>query len=163
MAVIIFSFMKAIVNTVIEAKIEDKEEYLNIKATVIQVNINSNVKLYDRANKTPIKVATPFPPLNFSHIGKICPRKTSNADNWINSGKNCLVIITAIYPLRISRIRVEKAKYLFPVLRTLVAPMFPDPTSLISFPQKVLVKINPKGIEPQRYEKTARKKISIIT
>ena len=81
MAVIIFSFMKAIVNTVIEAKIEDKEEYLNIKATVIQVNINSNVKLYDRANKTPIKVATPFPPLNFSHIGKMCPRKTSNADN----------------------------------------------------------------------------------
>ena len=78
---IIFSFMKAIANTVIEAKIEDKEEYLNIKATVIQVNINSNVKLYDRTNKTPIKVATPFPPLNFNHIGKMCPRKTSNADN----------------------------------------------------------------------------------
>ena len=78
---IIFSFMKAIANTVIEAKIEDKEEYLNIKATVIQVNINSNVKLYDRANKIPIKVATPFPPLNFNHIGKRCPRKTSNADN----------------------------------------------------------------------------------
>ena len=50
-ALITFSFIKDITNTVIEAKIEDKEEYLNIKATVIQVNINSNVKLYDRANK----------------------------------------------------------------------------------------------------------------
>ena len=42
---ITFSFIKDITNTVREAKIEDKEEYLNIKATVIQVNINSNVKL----------------------------------------------------------------------------------------------------------------------
>ena len=81
MTLITFSFIKDITNTVIEAKIEDREEYLNIKATVIQVNINSNVKLYDRANKIPIKVATPFPPLNFNHIGKRCPRKTSNADN----------------------------------------------------------------------------------
>ena len=133
-----------------EAKIEDKEEYLNIKATVIQVNINSNVKLYDKANKIPIKVATPFPPLNFSHIGKRCPRKTSNADNWINSGKYCFVIITTKYPFNISRIRVEKAKYLFPVLRTLVAPIFLDPMVLISLPLKVLVKIKPKGIDPQK-------------
>ena len=55
------------------------------------------------------------------------------------------------------------AKYLFPVLRTLVAPMFPDPTSLISLPLKALVKIKPKGIDPQKYEKTATKKISIST
>ena len=163
MDLITFSFIKDITNTVIEAKIEDKDEYLNIKATVIQDNINNKVKLYDKANKIPKKVATPFPPLNFSHIGKICPRKTSNADNCNNSGKNCLVIITAIYPLRISRIRVAMAKYLFPVLRTLVAPMFPDPTSLISLPLKALVKIKPKGIDPQKYEKTPTKKISIST
>ena len=81
MDLITFSFIKDITNTVIEAKIEDKDEYLNIKATVIQDNINNKVKLYDRANKIPKKVATPFPPLNFSHIGKICPRKASNADN----------------------------------------------------------------------------------
>ena len=81
MDLITFSFIKDITNTVIEAKIEDKEEYLNIKATVIQDNINSKVKLCDRANKIPKKVATPFPPLNFNHIGKICPRKTSNAEN----------------------------------------------------------------------------------
>ena len=94
-------------------------------------------------------------------MGKRCPRKTSNADNWINSGKYCLVIITAIYPFNISRIRVERAKYLFPVLRTLVAPMFPEPIFLISWLLKILVKIKPKGIDPQRYEKTATKKISI--
>jgi len=58
---------------------------------------------------------------------------------------------------------VAMAKYLFPVLRTLVAPMFPDPTSLISLPLKALVKIKPKGIDPQKYEKTATKKISIST
>ena len=34
------SLIKVIMNTVIEANIEDKEEYLNIKDTSNQVNIN---------------------------------------------------------------------------------------------------------------------------
>ena len=71
--------------------------------------------------------------------------------------------MTAKYPFNISRIRVEKAKYLFPILRTLVAPIFPDPMLLISLPLKALVKIKPKGIDPQKYEKTPTKKISIST
>ena len=83
---IAFSFIKDITNTVNVAKIEDKEEYLKIKVIVIQVNINNNVKLLDNANKIPKKVATPFPPLNFSHIGKRWPRKTINADKSIDSG-----------------------------------------------------------------------------
>jgi hypothetical protein len=41
--------------------------------------------------------------------------------------------------------------------------MFPDPTFLISLPLKALVKIKPKGIDPQKYENTATKKISIST
>ena len=58
--------------------------------------------------------------------------------------------------------RVRKAKYLFPDLSTLVAPMFPEPIFLMSFLLKILVKIRPKGIDPQKYEKTATKIISII-
>jgi len=50
---------------------------------------------------------------------------------------------------------------LFPVLRTLVAPMFPEPISLMSCLLKILVKIRPKGIDPQKYEKTTTKTISI--
>ena len=42
-AKVTFSVIKEIINTVKEEKIEDKEEYLNIKATVIQVNINSKL------------------------------------------------------------------------------------------------------------------------
>jgi len=52
---------------------------------------------------------------------------------------------------------------LFPVLRTLVAPIFLDPMLLISLPLKNLVKIKPKGIDPQKYEKIVTKKISIST
>ena len=70
--------------------------------------------------------------------------------------------MTAIYPFNISRIRVESAKYLFPVLRTLVAPIFPDPMLLISLLPKALVKIKPKGIDPQKYEKTATKKTEAL-
>ena len=34
----------------------------------------------DKAPITPKYVATPFPPLNFNHTGKICPKKTTSAD-----------------------------------------------------------------------------------
>ena len=36
-------------------------------------------KLKDKPNKTPKYVATPFPPLKFNQIGKICPKNTVNA------------------------------------------------------------------------------------
>ena len=109
------------------------------------------------ASKIPKKVATPFPPLNFNQIGNRCPRKANNADNCNSSGKKCLVNKTGIYPFNISNKRVVKAKYLFPVLRTLVAPTFPEPISLISCPIKILVKIKAKGIDPQKYDKKATK------
>tara|TARA_B100001123_G_C15137391_1_gene957982 strand:- start:199 stop:375 length:177 start_codon:yes stop_codon:yes gene_type:complete len=48
---------------------------------------------------------------------------------------------------------VIKAKYLFPVLSTFVAPIFPDPIFLISFFINKFVKINPKGTDPHKYEK----------
>ena len=55
-----------------------------------------------------------------------------------------------------------RAKTLFPVLKTLVAPIFPDPISLTSFPVKIFVKIKPKGIEPIKYDIREIKKMFIF-
>ena len=41
------------------------------------------------------------------------------------------------------------AKDFFPVLKTLVVPILPEPTFLISFPKKIFVIINPNGIDPK--------------
>ena len=38
-----------------------------------------------------------------------------------------------MYPLNKSRTNVAVARNLFPVLRTFVVPIFPEPTSLMSF------------------------------
>ena len=43
---------------------------------------------------------------------------------------------------------VARAKYLLPVLRTFVAPIFPEPIFLISIFPKDFVKMRPKGIDP---------------
>ena len=84
----ILSFSTETTATVREENIDDSDEYLNIRDTTTHVKINSKLKLNDKANKTPRYVATPLPPLNFSQIGKICPRKTIKADNCISCGKN---------------------------------------------------------------------------
>ena len=49
-----------------------------------------------------------------------------------------------------SNIRVKAARDFLPVLSTLVAPMFPDPTFLISILIKNFDINKPKGIEPQK-------------
>ena len=74
------SFTNVITRTVNDANIEDSDEYLNIKATSIHVNIKSKLNCNDRANKIPKYVATPFPPLNFSHKGKRWPKKADKHD-----------------------------------------------------------------------------------
>ena len=68
------------------------------------------------------------------------------------------VKVTATYPFKTSKKRVKAAKDLLPVLRTLVAPIFPEPIFLTSVLPKLFVKISPKGIDPNKYEKktTAR-------
>ena len=90
----IVSRKKFITKTVSEANIEDKDEYLKIKEIIIHVKINNRLKWKDKAIKIPKYVATPFPPLNFSHNGKRWPRKDAKADNWKNSGKKYRVILT---------------------------------------------------------------------
>ena len=51
---------------------------------------------------------------------------------------------------------------LFPVLKALVAPILPDPISLISCFKKIFVKMYPNGIEPIRYEIIPTIKYSIV-
>ena len=57
-----------------------------------------------------------------------------------------------MYPFNKSRVNVVIARNLFPVLRTLVVPIFPEPTVLISYLRNILVNTNPNGIDPKRYE-----------
>lgn len=53
----------------IAAIIAEREDILDIKATINQTNaINIPIIQHD-ARRKPKKVATPFPPLNFSHTG----------------------------------------------------------------------------------------------
>ena len=42
------------------------------------------------------------------------------------------------------------AKDFFPVLKTLVVPILPEPISLISFPKNIFVIINPNGMDPNK-------------
>ena len=51
-------------------------------------------------------------------------------------------------PFKTSKHNTPKARYLFPARRTLVAPTFPEPISLISPRPNNFGSINAKGIEP---------------
>ena len=64
--------------TIIEAIIEDSDEYLEIKKVTNQdiTKIKPYIKLI--AKSIPTYVATPLPPLNLSHTGNTCPKKTLN-------------------------------------------------------------------------------------
>ena len=142
------SFMKETTKTVKDENIEDTDEYLKINEITNQENINKKLSWTDSAKRIPKYVATPFPPLNFNHTGKICPKNTIKHDNWINSGKFWAVNITGIYPFKTSNKRVNAASDFLPVLRTLVAPIFPEPIFLISTLPKNLDINKPNGIEP---------------
>ncbi len=49
-----------------------------------------------------------------------------------------------------SKNKVKKASSLFPVRKTLVAPILPEPILRISLFKKVLVRINPVGNDPNK-------------
>ena len=63
-----------------EETIDDKEEYFVIKAIINQDKQKNNPSLNDKTKIIPKYVATPFPPLNFNQIEKICPRKAARPD-----------------------------------------------------------------------------------
>ena len=104
--------------------------------------------VHDKARMIPMAVATPFPPLNFSQTGKRWPRKAPNAETTAISGPNSAPANAANAPFNMSAKRVAAAIPFFPVRRTLVAPMLPDPMSRISPSPDNLVKTRPNGTEP---------------
>ena len=127
---------------------EDKEEYLNIKKITNQI-IPNDIPRYKLIQQSiPTYVATPFPPLNFNHIGKTCPKKTAIEDVSKYSEKLNFIIKSKITALLISRTKVLYPINLLPVLSAFVAPMLPDPILRISFFKKIFVSKNPNGIDP---------------
>ena len=65
------TFIKETINTVKDANIDDKEEYLNTNETTNHVKINKKLNCKDKANNLPRYVASPLPHLNFNQRGKI--------------------------------------------------------------------------------------------
>ena len=152
--------IKKIIN---DERIEDKEEYFVIVAIIIQAIQKNNPSFKDKAKIIPRYVAIPFPPLNFIQIGNMWPRKAIRPDKKIKFGKKYFVIKIGTIPLEMSKNKVRAAINLFPVLNTLVAPILFEPIFLTSLPKNNLVKIKPKGIEPNRYERRKTKNISNVT
>ena len=58
--------------------------------------------------------------------------------------------MTGITAFIISKNKVVYPIDLFPVLKAFVAPILPEPISLISFFKKIFVKMKPNGIDPIR-------------
>lgn len=134
-----------------------RDEVLNTKAKNSHINRVNRAHGQLKNNKIPAAVAIPFPPLNNKKGLNIWP----NMDNKLKLKKRVinnsslsidLKSISAKYSimklLDISNINVNTAINLFPVLKTFVAPILPDPIFLISPYPEIFTIIRPKGIEP---------------
>ena len=134
-----------------------REEVLNNKAKSSHINRVNRAHGQLKNNKTPAAVAIPFPPLNNKKGLNIWP----NIDNKLKLKKRvvnssslrvCLKNISEKYSmiklLDISKINVNAAMNLLPVLKTFVAPMLPEPIFLISPYPEIFTIIKPKGIVP---------------
>src|SRR6185437_2853351 len=101
----------------------------------------------------PTPVATPLPPRNPNHTGKMCPTSAAIAAAAItqSSPVNAFAISTAAAPFAASSSNVNTPA-IFPALReTFVAPVPPEPVSLISAPILPRTIKYPNGIDPSRY------------
>ena len=76
-----------IINIINDEMIDDKEEYLVMKAISTQDKQKINPSLSDKISSIPRYVATPLPPLNFNQTGNICPRNAARPDKKIKFGK----------------------------------------------------------------------------
>ena len=66
--------------TIIEAIIDDNEAYLKIIIVINHATPNIRPNKNEIPKIIPKYVATPFPPLNLSQMGKICPMKQIKPD-----------------------------------------------------------------------------------
>ena len=122
-----------------------------------KIAVNNHIEIaispvcQDKVRIIPIAVATPLPPLNLSHTGNRCPKNAPNPATIAMSGPNSVPMREAITPFRMSAISVAAAAPFFPVRKTFVAPIFPEPMLRISPRPNNFAKINPNGTEPIEY------------
>ncbi len=145
-----------------EVIIEARPTILDIRKTSTQLLILSKSGTLKKGRNilklaiAPKLVETPLPPLNLRKIGQLCPH-TAKRDVAIEEIFIKLFLDSKIKKTRhTGRKPFKKSKrntnipHPRPItLATLVAPIFPEPKSLISRPFTFLARIKPKGIEPR--------------
>ena len=133
------------------------EDFFVANATNIQIKIDNIKHGQERKINIPADVATPFPPLNFRKGLYIWPKtKARQVKAYCNDIISwfSLSIINILFkyrgrkPFERSINKVKAAKDLFPVLNTLVAPIFPEPIFRMSPYPAIMETNNPKGIDP---------------
>ena len=124
--------MHIVVNDIAIA-IEAMEEIFTNFAKIAQIVIEIKANNGDKTANIPAEVATPFPPLNLSHIGYTCPNKQQKtAIKKYESSEAMRANNVNIIPFMASPKRVKSARILCPLLKTFVAPVLCEPTFLIS-------------------------------
>ncbi len=136
-----------------KAAITLDRETIFVKTIIIKkVPREAKPTFQDSAIKIPKPVATALPPLQFNHIGQICPATANNParTSKILFAKKIRATFTAIKPLRTSIKNTQIAGHFPTFLKTFVAPVEPDPIDLKSIFFNFLAKRNPVGKEPNR-------------
>jgi len=139
------------------------DEILTIPKTSSQTKHMIRPNPGTRVRITASDVATPLPPLKFSHTGKIWPSTAVMPTNASATGssQNHPATNIAKAPFPASNNKVHRATNLPAFLKTLVAPILPDPKLLISpWPENFVNKI-PKGMDPRKYENTNKNIVNI--
>ena len=126
----LLSLINEKIKTTTEAISADKEEYLKPKAIINQVIKKMKPCQYDIASNIPINTAIPFPPLNLSHIGKICPKKIAKENKVNRLELKCKRIFIGINDFKISKMRVVSPNFHPFSLAMLVAPILFEPLTL---------------------------------
>lgn len=128
------------------------ETILNAEKIKAKIPKDANPTFQDRPRKTPKPVATALPPCQLSQRGQICPAKAANPIDICQYSFNSkfLAINTATIPLLTSIKKTLNAAFLPICLKTLVAPVEPEPTSLMSIPANHFPAKYPLGIDPNK-------------
>jgi hypothetical protein len=125
--------------------------FINL-ATTNQTDNDIKAGIGANTRKMPADAAAPFPPLNISQIGYVCPTIQQNAakktcDSTQKNFKNN----TSAVPFNASISNVMSANFLFPVLKTFVAPVLFEPKFLRSIPSQSFDNRKPLGTDPTIY------------
>ena len=118
-----------------------------------------------KAAAAPALVATPLPPLNLSHTGKLWPTTAAMAESTAVTGpaaSRCIPRATGAYPFAKSSRKASTPNTGPHVRSTLVAPMLPLPSFLTSLPA-ANPSSRPNGIEPRRYAPTTHPNESSVS